>query len=196
MMDFATVRLYVETLERQPAMAILPLQMVADFRGVSRANIAQMLRTGQLRPVKIDGTLFVEAKSLFDLEEHERSNVDKVRNYLESCARRGQRSVFYEPVMATIGLKTTIPAHRTIIGGILGKISSQTYREAGVLISVIVHRKTSGLTRPGPGFLPLAEALGCKWKDEIAFIDVETEKVINLYGNLGDHRSTLVYNHG
>ena len=176
-MDFKSLSRYLDA----SAPAILPLQMVADHRGVTRASIDQMLRIGTLRAIKIGKTWFVDAQSLRELEESERRDVARVRAYLEERAHAGQRSIFYEPVMDIVGLKTRIPAHRRIIGWMLGQISEQTHRESGILLSVLVHRKTAGNTRPGPGFLPLAEGLGYQFTDKLAFVEAQTDRVLKHY---------------
>jgi hypothetical protein len=100
---------------------------------------------------------------------------------VEARARSGQHSVFYEPVMDIIGKKPSIPADRSYIGGVLGDISTSTARECGILLSVLVHRKTAGRTRPGPGFFELAEELGYEWQDNDRFVEAETLRVLNHY---------------
>ncbi|MEJ1968427.1 MAG: hypothetical protein WDN03_07295 [Rhizomicrobium sp.] len=52
----------------------------------------------------------------------------------------------------------------------MGAISKKTYAEDGVLLSVLIHQKKAGTTRPGNGFFDLARALKFNWKDDDAFI--------------------------
>jgi len=183
MNSFVTPKEYLDAFSRDPrSLAILPLQTVADFRGVTRAAIDAMIRTGKLKDIRIGKTRYVQVASLVALEKAYDAQVAKVRAFLEDCARE-KKIVFYEPVMALVGMKTTVPADRTAMGAILGTISEQTWAEHGVLLSIIVHRNTQGKTRPGPGFLNLAEHLGLEWDEEDvdAFLDQQTENVWAFY---------------
>lgn len=179
--SFESPATYLEALKSNPRLAILPIQMVASHRDVSRAAIDRMLKLGQLREIKVRGSRFVDAHSLLEWEQARWSRVEKVRKYLEDRARGGQRHLFYEPVMAHVGLKTGIPADRDMIGWILAKISEATSRESGVLLTVLVHRKTGGRTKPGPGFFSLAKTLRRKWSDDHQLVKAETDKVLRYY---------------
>jgi hypothetical protein len=182
---YSTVGDYLGALRVDPTLAVISMQMAADHRGVSRAAIDRMARIGQLEEVRIAKTRCVRAASLLNLEaQRERQNCE-VRELLEGVARKHE-IVFYEPVMKKLGLKTTVPAHRTLIGQILGDLSNQTYGDHSILLSVLVHRKTAGRTRPGPGFFELAKALGFKWRSgaEMKLVDEQTEKVWRHYASL------------
>lgn len=189
-MTFETANDYVEALASNPSLAILPLQMVADMRGVTRPAIDRMVRIGHLEEIRIADTRYVRAASVHALTRKFDEQVAAVRHYLEGKAR--QRSiVFYEPVMAIVGLSPGVPADRTTIGGILGKVSELTWKLPKAerhLLSVIVHRKTAGKTRPGPGFVALADYLRDNeglpdWQDEDALVERETGRVWRLYAN-------------
>lgn len=185
-----TVAEYLERLEVDPSLAILPLQTAADHQGVSRAAIDRKVRLGQLDEVRIDGTRYVRASSVIAIGHEFERKVAVVRAYLEKLARRGETHVFYEPVMNLVGLSPGIPADRTIIGGILGRVSEITWalpKKDRHLLSVLVHRKTPGITRPGPGFLALAEhwrdTEGLPaWENEDDLIERETRRVLWFYG--------------
>jgi hypothetical protein len=69
----------------------------------------------------------------------------------------------------------------------LGGVSRRTFDEFGVLLSVIVHRNTSGTTSPGAGFFELAEALELEWDDEDALVATAMEKVWEHYAD-GGHK--------
>lgn len=184
-MTFESASDYLQALEHNPSLAILPLQMVADHRGVTRAAIDRMVRIGQLEEIRIDNTRYVRASSVLAIQQKFEAQVATVRAYLEKQARK-RTIVFYEPVMGIVGLSPGVPADRTTIGAILGRVSEQTWalpKPERHLLSVIVHRKTAGKTRPGPGFLTLAESLGLEWEEgeEDAFVERETERVWRMY---------------
>lgn len=189
-MKFESASDYLQALEHDPSLAILPLQMVADHRGVTRAAIDRMVRIGQLEEIRIESTRYVRASSLRGIRDEFERKVAVVRSYLEKAARQGETCVFYEPVMKIVGLSPKVPADRTAIGAILGRISEITWalpKKDRHLLSVIVHRKTPGITRPGPGFITLAEDLHENaglpdWEDEDDLIERETRRVLGFYG--------------
>jgi hypothetical protein len=184
-MNFDDATAYFRAYEKDPAAcAIFTMQMLADLKGVSRAAIVRMIDTGQLKQIKIGKTRYVRASSYIELLSEYDRRVKRVREYLEQIAAKRQ-TVTYEPVMSLIGLRWQTPADRTTIGGILGTISEQTSAETkdALLLSVLVHRKTSGITRPGQGFFALASYLGYEWEDENAFVKDQTQKVWDFYAS-------------
>jgi hypothetical protein len=157
------------------------MQMAADVRSVSRAAIDRMAQLGQLEEITVGATRCVRAQSLLDFLSAHESRVAIVRRYLEECARE-RRTTTYQPVTALIGFIHTNPAHRRAIGAVLGDVSRQAWREHGIVLSVIVHRKTSGPSRPSPGFMELAVELGLlDLEDEDALIKREMERVWAFY---------------
>lgn len=88
---------------------------------------------------------------------------------------------FYEQVMKMLGMSRTVPADRTKIGAILGRVSEESFRKHKILLSVIVHRKTAGRTVPGPGFLTLARELEFTWEDDRLFVEQQGERVFDHY---------------
>lgn len=182
MRSFAAVSDYLEELASHPELAILPLQMVADHLGLSRAAVDRMVRIGQLEEIRIEKTRFVSAASLNEREQQYCRKVDKVRAYLENCARE-QRIITYEPVMQQIGLSPSIPADRTAIGQILGDILKESWHRDGILLTAIVHRKTTGKTRPGPGFAAVLEEIEDfpEYEDEDAMVGEAIKKVWDFY---------------
>lgn len=181
-MDFGAPVEYLRAFEKDPSLAVLPLQTVADFRGVTRAAIDRMLRLEQLEEIRIGKTRYVRVSSLVALQREYDDRVSTVHKYLEKCAQK-RTVVTYEPVMALIGLSPSIPADRNTIGSILGTISGRSREQDGILLTVIVHRKTQGKTRPGPGFFALAEALEIEWDDDDEFVEAETQKVWDHYAD-------------
>jgi hypothetical protein len=184
MAEYSDVAQYLRAIRGGSAPPILPLQMVADHLGVSRAAVDQMLRNeggrSRLVAVMIDGQRFVDARSVIAREDNRERDVSAVRHYLEERARDGHPSVFYEPVMDKIGRSWRVPADRSYIGSILGEISEGTHAENRFLLSVLVHRKTGVKTRPGEGFFQLAKKLKYNWKAK-DFIESETKRVLDYY---------------
>lgn len=189
-MTFETAEDYLNALQHDSSLAILPLQMVADYRGVTRAAIDRMVRIGQLEEIKIEGTRYVRAASLLQRQKGREQQIETVRAFLNAWAqeqaRTSQKPLTYEPVMAEVGMSPSVPADRTAIGGILDAISRQSQQEHGIILSVIVHRKTAGRTRPGPGFFELAKSLGLfkEGDDENVLIERETRKVWEFYASI------------
>ena len=171
---------YLRALEKDPKLAIMTMQDVATHRGVSRAAIDRMLRLNQLKEIRIGKTRYVRAWSVIDLRKERDEQVARVREFLEEMAHK-RKILTYDPVMSLIGLTHTVPADRNHIGNILGSVSEQTWAENKTLLSVIVHRKTQGKTRPGPGFFNLVESLGILWDNEDEFLERETNKVWDIY---------------
>jgi hypothetical protein len=165
MLNFKTASDYLAALKADPALAIVPPVMAAESVKRTRAAVARMLKLGQLAGAKIGNTSYVLAESLFERTEKQEKLIEKVQKLLEVYATKGQ-IVFYEPVMTVCGLRTDIPADRDAIGKILEVVSVKSYNESGILLSAIVHRKTRGRTKPGPGFFDLARALGYRWSKD------------------------------
>jgi hypothetical protein len=87
--------------------------------------------------------------------------------------------------MEKIGLDWRVPADRSRIGSILGEISERTAevdKRQKLMLTVLVHRKTAGVTRPGKGFFDLARDLGHTFNDEDEFVRRHTDKVIEAFG--------------
>lgn len=187
-MDFKDAADYFRAFEKDPAAcAILPIQMLADIRGVSRGAIVRMIEVGQLKGIKIGKTRYVRASSYIDLLKERERRIQTVRAYLEEVASKRQ-NVTYEPVMSLVGLRWQTPQDRLTIGRILGAISRQTHAEHGILLTVIVHRKTAGRPRPGEGFFELSLGLGYEWDDNDEFVEDETEKVWDFYSKHSKRR--------
>jgi hypothetical protein len=180
MSSFSSARDYLTALQHNSELAIVPLQIAADSRGVTRAAIDRMLRIGQLSEIKIGKGRFVKASDLTKLTEDREKQIRKVRAFLEKRAKQREK-VFYEPVMNILGLDRLVPANRTAIGSILGEISERTYEDNKILLSAIVHRKSPGETVPGDGFIQLAKSLGLPVKDEREFVNREVKKVWDFY---------------
>lgn len=180
-MKFDTLSDYLDALRADASLSVIPVSLVADHLQITPAAVSARIRAGTLEGARIGGAPFVLLKSLIEERKRFDELVLAVRTALEKRARGRISVVFYEDIMTPIGLQTTVPAHRLLIGRILGKISEQTNEEGKGLLSVLVHRKTQGTTRPGPGFFELARFLGYEFGDEDAFVAQQTRKVLSKY---------------
>jgi hypothetical protein len=180
-MKFESVAAYLRTLETDARIAVLPLQLAANLRGVTRGAIDRMVRLRQLEEIRIGKSRFVRAWNLIERDRKHLADVAAVRTFIETRARSGEKRMFYEPVMSVVGLRPAVPADRAAIGEILCEISAETKKESGILLTVLVHRKSAGQTRPGPGFKHLAKTLGYRWDDYDGFLDRQTQLVLNHY---------------
>lgn len=190
--EFETLERYLLALEENPAaLAILPITEVAKLKKVTRAAIDRKLRLSQLDTIKIGKTRYVAAASLLRNEAEETGDLKQVQAILESSARAGVERLFYSDVMTPIGMQTKVPAHRMRIGQLLGDLSKLTYRDNGILLSVLVHTRRPGKTRPGPGFFELVDLLAkdnpgdtdllYELDDRDSFVQEHTLKVLRHY---------------
>lgn len=185
-MQFATVDDYLEAYQDDPYNhGVLPVPLVAEYLERSPPAVTAMLRAGTLTEIVIGKSKFVQTSSLLEKDDAEAKDVATVRQYLMHMIAKGETATFYEPLMGAIGLVTTTPAHRTRIGAILDRISKDSHDERGVVLSVLVHRKTAGKTRPGPGFWGMVEAEGLfdpETQDKDDFVREHTKLVMKKYG--------------
>jgi hypothetical protein len=173
---------YIKAFAKNRELAIIPIPLVADHLGKSGPAVSAMLRDERLEEIKIGKNRFVGLKSLVDMQDQFDKQVDVVERDLVKQAKKGVEAVYYEPVMAQVGMNTHIPADRNKIGIILGEISERSQAEKGVMLSVLVHRKTLGTTNPGPGFYGLARNLGYDCEDNDSdFVRKQTARVLKAY---------------
>lgn len=184
-MQFETLNDYLEAYRDDPySHGVLPVTLVAEYLDRSAPAVTAMLKAGSLTEITIGKNRFVQTSSLLEKDDAEAKDVATVRKYLMDMISRGETVTFYEPIMQAIGLTTTTPAHRTRIGAILDRISKDSHEEKGVVLSVLVHRKTAGTTRPGPGFWGMAESEGLfnpKEQDRDEFVRDHTKLVFKRY---------------
>lgn len=186
-MHFNTVEEYLSAYKSDPLNhGMLPIPLVAEHLGKSPPAVTAMLKAGTLREISIGKrNRFVSISSLIERAADAEREEEAVRKYLLDMISKGRSSVFYEPIMEPLGLSPTVPAHRTKIGAILDKVSQQSYDEHGVVLSVLVHRKTPGNTRPGPGFWEMAQNIELFDEDTMdkdEFVKAHTNAVFEAYG--------------
>lgn len=187
-MNYRTVQAYVEALRKDPSLAMIPLGLVAEFKGISRSAVAEQVRTGKLEGVSVRGrrktwrgvapnALFAQAERQ---EEDARERRRKVVKALSEAARDGV-TIPYGEVMAPAGMASSNPRHRAEIGELLSALSRESLERHGFLIAAIVVQKTSG--RPNALFFKVAEELGRLEPDadRTAFWRAECDKVFAAF---------------
>lgn len=174
---------YLSALKADAALAIIPFQMAADALDVTRAAVERRVRSGELEGVTIGKTRAVLAASLNAELETRRADVDTVEGMLVDLACKRETTV-YGPVMAAIGLRTQVPAHRRRIGMILGKISEKSYEGHDFMLSALVFNKTAG--RPSDSFYGLGEQLDEDYAngdlDNEEFLAKQLKMIFAYYG--------------
>ncbi len=187
-MHYRSVEAYVEALRHDPALAMIPLGLVAELKGISRSAVAEQIRSGKLEGVCVRGrrktwrgvapkALFAQAERQ---EEDARERRLKVVKALSRAAVTGQ-TVPYGEIMAPAGMAASNPRHRAEIGTLLSELSRESLERHGFLIAAIVVQKTTG--RPNALFFKVAEDLGCleAGADPIAFWRAECDKVFAAF---------------
>lgn len=160
----------------------LPIPVIAEYLDITPAAVMGRAGRGALEMIEIGKTKMISVRSLLAVEEEFERKVMVVRTKLEILARRGDRHIFYEPIMMAVGLSWRVPADRTAIGGVLGAVSKETFEEDNLMLSVLVHQKKPGQTMPGAGFFDLAKILGFKWRDDRKFVQDQTDRVLAKFG--------------
>lgn len=179
--EYASLGDYLTDCLAGMSLAVMPVPVVADHLGKTSAAITAMIRAGKLEEIRIKNNRFVKVSSLLDLQDEFENQIRVVTDYLVKLAKNGTHKVYYEPVMTEVDMSPSVPADRTKIGHILGEISQKTYDEKRLLLSVLVHRKAPGTTRPGPGFFDLARHMGFEWDDDDEFVKKQTKLVLKAY---------------
>ncbi len=184
-MEFGNLAEYLSALRGKPDLALIPVPLVAAHLGISPAGVTGMVKRGRLEGVRVGSGSFVSVRSLISFEAEKQEQVATVERYLRKVAERGERRVFYEPVMDEIGLDWRMPAARKRIGTILEAVSrrsAQAHPDQQLMLSVLVHRNTAGTTRASPAFFKLASSLGHEWSDQNEFVRDHTDRVLAAYG--------------
>jgi hypothetical protein len=188
-MEFSEVEDYIRAVTADPSLALIPIPMAAELFGITGAGIAARVKTGALHGVKVGGSRYILLQSVVATLKQSDEDVATVKRFLEDCARRGISSIEYAPVMGLLGLSTNLSADRTKIGGILGAVSRQTFRDGKGLLSVIVHRKGTRMPSEN-GFFGLVDELveegemkdwKTKYRSQEDFVAAETRRVLNAY---------------
>lgn len=164
-MQYKSVEAYLEALRRDPALAMIPMGMVAELRHISRSAVSEQIKTGRLEAIVVKGRRKtwrgVTPAALFAQDERAeagaRERRRQVAEVLERAAAEG-RLLTYSQVMEPAGLSARNPRDRGVIGTLLSELSGESWRERGHLIGAIVIQKASG--HPNELFFALARELG------------------------------------
>lgn len=183
-MNFDEAEAYVRAYAKDRSLAVMPVPLAAELFGITNAGIVTRVRNGVLEEIRVSGTRYVTMASVLDAVSKSDREIEIVKAYLEQQARSGVTSVEYAPVMGLLGLSSKLSADRTKIGWILGAVSRRSYQERGVLLSVIVHRKDTGMPSEN-GFFGLVNNLIEDWEDRYedrdSFVEAETKRVLKAY---------------
>lgn len=188
-MQFKSVTAYLEALGKDPSLAMIPLGMVAEWKGISRSAVSEQIKSGRLEGIVVHGggktwrgvsphTLSLQAQAR---ESHRHDRRLLVLAAIAEAAAAG-RVLTYGEVMAPAGMAPSNPRHRAEIGAILSDLSRDSLGSQGFLVSALVVQKTSG--RPNGLFFTLARELGCLEKDgnEVAFWRDQCDRAFTAYG--------------
>ena len=178
---YGTAADYLNALSEDHTLALVPLTLAAEARGVSRAEIDRLLSLGKFEEIVVGDGRFVRAASVIHRKREELDFAGRLRMKLEVLARE-HRTSFYDPVMSDVGLSCRRPDHRREIGKLLSIVGHQTHEDHGVILSVLVHQKATG--RPGIGFLKeFRELAQPGWRDDDDLVDREIKRVWAFYAS-------------
>lgn len=188
-MQFKSVAAYLEALGKGPSLAMIPLGMVAEWKGISRSAVSEQIKSGRLEGIVVKGgdktwrgvsphTLFAQDQAR---ASHQRDRRLLVLAAIAEAAAAG-RLLTYGEVMRPAAMAPSNPRHRAEIGAILSDLSRDSLGGQGFLISALVVQKTSG--RPNALFFTLARELGClgEDQDETAFWRDQCGRAFAAYG--------------
>ncbi|MEW5728168.1 MAG: hypothetical protein AB1918_10120 [Pseudomonadota bacterium] len=164
-MIFRSVAEYIEAVRGNPGLAMLPMGLVAELKGISRSAVAEQIKTGALEAVEVKGKrktwrgvlpagLFAQTDRA---EKHVRDRRAKVAAALSALATAGRTGTYGE-VMEPAGMSPRNPRHRAEIGALLADLSRESLVRHGYLIGAVAVQKASGL--PNALFFDLARDLG------------------------------------
>jgi hypothetical protein len=187
--SFKTLADYIKAQTKRDHLAGVPIPLVAEHLDVSPAAVTAMLNQPDGARNRLDGvrigktskTTLVTLASLRARKTRYDDEVDSIYEYLREHAKGGTRAIFYDPVMTQVGLTWRVPADCGRIGGILAGVSKKSLEKHRVLLSVLVHQKRAGVTRPGDGFFELLSELRIEFDNRDRFVEEETDKVLAAY---------------
>lgn len=164
-MIFESVADYIDAVRNDPGLAMIPVGLVAELKGISRSAVAEQIRTGALESVVVKGDRKtwrgIRPAALFDqadrAEQRIRDRHDKVAAALAALAAAGRTGTYGE-VMAPAGMSPRNPRHRAEIGDILADLSRHSWLDHGFMIGAMAVQKVTGM--PNALFFDLARELG------------------------------------
>jgi hypothetical protein len=171
---------YIRKLAEDPSLAVIPIATAAKALGLTRGSIERMLGDGRLEEIIVGNTRCVRANGVIQRVQQLDAKVKIVGKRLKRVASM-RDSVTYGPIMDEVELDSTLSLDRNCIAKILDVVSRESDEANGILLSVLVHRKT-GDKMPGPGFFKMAKTLGYNWTNKADFVQEQTDQVWKHYG--------------
>jgi hypothetical protein len=162
--NFETIREWLEASAAGRPVAIMPNSLAAEALGETPNALAKKLKRDDFPKIVIEDKAYVSADYVHERCREMAQKLEEIRRIVERVAARGNKIVYSE-LMESVGLNWRSPPDRTRIGALLGDLSHWSWENHGVLLSSIVHRKTSEPTSPGPGYVVLLEQIGDEFDD-------------------------------
>lgn len=159
---------YVEAIGSGPSrkdITLIPITIAAAALDVMPTTARAYVRQGILKEVAVVcGDATVKGVTLGSLHAELKKRSDRVSELVDDLEtilwNEGGRPMEYGEVMPRVGLSTSNPHHRSLMGAALGQLSEASFKSHGFMISSIVVLKSNG--RPNPSFFDLAHAIGAK----------------------------------
>lgn len=179
------IETYITNMKSNPAsFAGIPRSMVATMIGVTNQQIGNMIQSGDFEEVTIEGDdeqtwKLVTVSSVLAYQERQKKIMPPlclVESLVVSAARSGNK-VIYGDLMSTLGLNHRMTNHRRAIGKMLGEISTKSFQEHGVFLSVLVVYKNGGM----PRFQFLKWAYRMKFHNGDETVDVPDQVLVDFW---------------
>lgn len=190
-MQFNSVQAYIEAIRDDPGLAMIPLGLVAELKGISRSAVAEQIKSGTLEAVVVKGRrktwrgvrpagLFAQAAKAESALKLRRAAISSALAFIATEERTG----IYTEVMAPAGMSPQNPRHRAEIGALLADLSRDSFAAHGFLIGAVVVQKSTG--RPNELFFTLARELGAlaPGQDENSFWQAECQRVYRHFARV------------
>lgn len=179
---------YLQAVNENSKLSFVQVSLAAEFLGVTPAMVNDLVRSKSLDAVIVTGNTKswkgVLISSLIayttNREEGAASTINKVRIILGDCARKGEK-IAYSDLMGKVGMSSTNPHHRRLIGEYLGKISSESYDNERFMLSALAVLMNTKM--PNEIFFNLAKDLGAmdEEDDENIFYNSQLKKIFRKY---------------
>lgn len=118
--------------------------------------------------------------------------VEKASLFLMRIAKSG-RSITYPEAMAHLRLWPDIPADLSLFEEILAEVSTRSYQQRQVLLSVVVVSKEMRNAKPPKGFFDLARKLGCDGLNDSSNFVHKQRTRLWLQQNPGEKETRLMF---
>lgn len=183
-MIFANFRDYVQAVAKDPGLATISIANAAKALDISRGSVERKISTGIWPAVVIGSDKFVLVSSVVSHYESEAAKISSIIETIEGAARQG-KTLFFTQVMSKIGLEPGVPAHRQKIGQLLSVAEDIIFKEHGIFIMSILHKK--GLSMPSSKFFERLRLVhNIVVRDKAQFIQQQMQLVWDHYQRRSD----------